>query len=105
MPEELVSPEVRRRQRQFRARVALGIAVAADALQILLVPAFIEGWFSPANDVLDVLVAGLMTGLLGWHVAFLPCFIAELVPVLGLFPTWTVAVLFVARLRASNPQT
>ncbi len=105
MAEALASPEVVRRRRQLRARVALGLAIVADAMQILFVPAFIEGWFSPANDVLDVLVAGLMTGLLGWHVAFLPSFIAELVPVLGLFPTWTIAVLFVARLRASSPET
>jgi hypothetical protein len=85
------------RQRRVRARVALAVAVVSDAVQILLVPAFIEGWFSPANDVLDALVAILMIGLLGWHVAFLPSFIAELVPVLGLFPTWTIAVLFVTR--------
>ncbi len=105
MTEDLVSPDVLHRRQQLRARVALGIAVVADAVQILFVPAFFEGWFSPANDVLDVLVAGLMTALLGWHVAFLPSFIAELVPVLGLFPTWTLAVLFVARLRASSPNT
>jgi hypothetical protein len=88
--------------RPARARAALWIAVGADAVQILVVPAFIEGWFSPANDLLDVLVACLMFGLLGWHPAFLPSFIAELVPVLGLFPTWTVAVLFVTRKRGGN---
>jgi hypothetical protein len=83
-----------------RARTALWIALAADVVQILLVPAFVEGWFSPANDVLDVVVAVLMFALLGWHPAFLPSFIAELIPVLGLFPSWTVAVLFVTRKRS-----
>jgi hypothetical protein len=82
------------------ARAALWIAIGADVAQILLVPVFVEGWFSPANDILDVLVACLMFGLLGWHPAFLPSFIAEMVPVLGLFPTWTVAVLFATRKRA-----
>ena len=88
------------RQLSARARAALWIAIGADVLQILVVPAFVEGWLSPANDILDVLVACLMFGLLGWHPAFLPSFIAEMVPLLGLFPTWTVAVLFVTRKRA-----
>jgi len=37
--------------------------------------------------------------LLGWHVAFLPAFVVELLPVADLFPTWTIAVLYVTRAR------
>jgi len=35
--------------------------------------------------------------LRGWHWAFLPAFVGELVPGFELFPTWTTAVLFVPR--------
>ena len=104
MAQDLVSPDEPWPLRRMRARAALGVAILADAAQIVLVPAFVEGWFSPANDVLDVLVAVLMIALLGWHVAFLPSFIAELVPVLGLFPTWTVAVVFVTRTRGRSAE-
>jgi hypothetical protein len=64
------------------------------------VPLFAVGSLSPLNDVLDVVTAAVMFALLGWHPALLPTFIAELVPMLNLFPTWTAAVLFVTRRRA-----
>jgi len=91
-------------------RTALAIAVMADALQIVLFPLFGEGGLSPLNDALDVVVAWLMIRLLGWHWAFVPSFIAELVPGLDLVPTWTIAVLFVTRdfaevAKASEPPT
>lgn len=78
-------------------RSALTIAVLADALQIGLFPLFGEGVLSPLNGLLDVAVAWVLTRLLGWHWAFLPSFVAELVPGLDLVPTWTVAVLIVTR--------
>jgi hypothetical protein len=78
-------------------RSALTIAVLADALQIGLFPVFGEGVLSPLNDMLDVAVAWLLTRLLGWHWAFVPSFIAELVPGIDLVPTWTLAVLMVTR--------
>ena len=79
-----------------RVWAARSVAVAADAIQIFAVPAFLGGAASPVNDVLDVAVG---MSLLGWHIAFLPTFVAELVPVLGIFPTWTAAALFVTRGR------
>jgi hypothetical protein len=82
-----------------RVRAARWIAVAADVVQILVVPAFFEGVLSPVNDVLDVVVAVVMLSLLGWHPALLPAFVAELVPFVDLLPTWTAAVLFVTRRR------
>lgn len=83
-------------------RTALGIAMFADALQIVLFPLFGEGALSPANDLLDIAVAWTLTRLLGWHWAFLPSFLAELVPGLDLVPTWTVAVLIANRQMTPN---
>ena len=63
-----------------RFRAAMILAIAADALQILVFPLFAEGALSPADDVLDVAVAAVLVSLLGWHWEFLPAFAAELVP-------------------------
>ena len=78
-------------------RLAWVVAIAADALQIAGFPFFIEGGASPADAVLDVAVAAILTKLLGWHWAFLPTLAAELIPGVDLFPTWTAAVFFVTR--------
>ncbi len=86
------------RLRQLNPKwLALGIAILADTLQFALLPLFAEGVLSPFEAVLDIPTAAIMISLLGWHWAFLPSFVAELVPVLDLFPTWTVAVLYVIR--------
>jgi hypothetical protein len=58
---------------------------------------FAEGAFSPADDMLDLGVAGLLTHLLGWHWEFLPSFFAKLVPGVDLVPFWTIAVVNVYR--------
>jgi len=68
-------------------------------VQLLLVPFFAAGLISPVNDVLDVVVGLILVRLVGWHWAFLPSFIAELVPGLDLFPSWTTAVWFATRGR------
>jgi hypothetical protein len=78
-------------------KTALTIAVLADAIQIALFPLFAEGALSPLDDLLDICVTCLLTKLLGWHWAFLPTFIAELVPGFDLVPSWTLAVLYVTR--------
>jgi hypothetical protein len=83
-------------------RMAWLVAIAADALQILAFPFFAEGGVSPADTVLDLAVAAVLTKLLGWHWAFLPTLAAELVPGLDLFPTWTAAVFFVTRQRVRS---
>jgi hypothetical protein len=82
-----------------RTRIAWIVAVAADALQIVFLPAFGAGALSPLMDGLDVAVAIAMILLLGWHFAFLPTAVAELIPAFNLFPTWTAAVFFVTRRR------
>jgi hypothetical protein len=80
-----------------RFRAAMVLAVAADALQILVLPLFAEGAFSPADDVLDLAVAAVLVRLLGWHWEFLPAFAGELVPGVDLVPFWTLAVASVYR--------
>jgi hypothetical protein len=78
-------------------RLAWLVAIIADSLQLLAFPLFMEGGASPFNDALDLLVAVLMVRILGWHWAFLPTVMAEVLPGLDLFPTWTAAVFFVTR--------
>src|SRR2546425_3307481 len=80
-----------------RFRLAMILAVAADALQIFGFPLFAEGALSPADDVLDIAVAVVLLHLLGWHWEFLPAFAAELVPGVDLVPFWTIAVISVYR--------
>ena len=80
-----------------RIRAARIIAVAADAIQLGLFPLFIQGAPGGFDAVLDVAVGITMVALLGWHLAFLPGFASEMLPVIDLFPTWTLAVLFVTR--------
>jgi hypothetical protein len=74
--------------------------VAADLLQIILFPLFGEGAASPLNDALDMAVGLAMVRLLGWHWAFLPSFLGELIPLFDELPCWTLAVLLVRAERA-----
>src|SRR5580704_17920829 len=78
-------------------RLAWAIAIAADTLQIAAFPLFAEGAVSPADSLLDMMVAFVLIRLLGWHWAFLPTLAAEMIPGTDLFPTWTAAVWFVTR--------
>ena len=78
-------------------RTALGIAMLADALQIVFFPMFVEGALSPLDDLLDIAIAWMLIRLLGWHWAFLPSFVAKLIPGADLVPTWTMAVLLATR--------
>ncbi len=78
-------------------RLAWAVAIAADAIQIVGTPLFAEGGLSPADALLDLVVAFVLIRLLGWHWAFLPTLAAELIPGIDLFPTWTAAVWYVTR--------
>lgn len=86
-----------------RVRIARVIAVVADAVQLGLFPAFGTGALFFLNDCLDVVVGIAMVMLVGWHFAFVPTFVAELVPGLDLVPTWTIAVWIATRHRAIEP--
>ena len=82
---------------QRRVLAARTIAVVADAVQVGLLPLFAGGVVEAVDAVLDLVVGAAMVALLGWHWAFIPAFLAELVPVVDLAPTWTLAVLLVTR--------
>ncbi len=82
---------------RIRMRTALALAIAADLLQIAVFPMFIEGAASPADDLLDLAMAGAMSFLLGWHWEFVPSFFAKLVPGVDFVPLWTMAVANVYR--------
>jgi hypothetical protein len=73
------------------------VALAADAIQWLLLPLFTGGFISPLDDVLDLGVGVVLWRLLGWHWTFLPTFVAELLPGVDLVPTWTIAVWLATR--------
>jgi hypothetical protein len=75
-----------------RLRAAFVLAIIADVLQVVVFPFFIQGAASPVDDILDVVVGGALTYLLGWHWEFLPSFCAKLLPGVDLVPFWTLAV-------------
>lgn len=80
-----------------RFQVAMVLAVVADVLQVVLLPLFVEGAESPADDVLDIGVGVGLISLLGWHWEFAPSFLAKLVPGVDLVPFWTLSVASVYR--------
>lgn len=90
--------------RKSENRLAWTVALLADALQLGLFPLFAGGALSPANDVLDFVVAVVLIRVLGWHWAFLPSVVAELVPGLDLVPTWTAAVFIATRRNSSSTE-
>ena len=94
--------EIVRAIRSRELRLALFVAIAADTLQIVALPLFASGGFSPADTAIDVAAALILIRLLGWHWAFLPTFFAEVIPAFDLFPTWTAAVLYVAWQRRQD---
>jgi len=80
-----------------RMRAALVLAIAADITQMIVFPLFVEGAASPADDLLDLGMAGVLSLLLGWHWEFLPSFAGKLLPGVDLVPLWTLAVANVYR--------
>lgn len=82
-----------------RVWLARGIAMAADLVQIGLLPYFAEGIVSPLDAVMDVVVGVVLVWLVGWHIAFVPTFVVEMLPVADLAPTWTLAVFIATRGR------
>lgn len=76
-----------------RVLIARVLAVGVDLAQFALLPAEL----TPLNNVVDVLTGVAMLVLVGWHWAFLPTFLAELVPFVDLVPSWTLAVMFATR--------
>ena len=81
----------------LRLKAAWVVAIGIDALQVIIFPATIEGIFSPVEVILDFVAMGLLSWLVGWHWAFLPSIIVELIPGLELAPTWTLAFAIASR--------
>jgi hypothetical protein len=101
-PEVLEAERIPRtvlQERSSAPRAAWVIAIAADLLQLALFPIFAGGAVSPWSDALDFLVAFLLIRRLGWHWAFLPTIVAELIPFVDLIPSWTFAVFLATRGR------
>lgn len=80
-----------------RLKTAMALAIIADIVQMVVFPFFVEGAASPADDLLDLGMAGALSWLLGWHWEFAPSFLAKLVPGVDLVPIWTLAVANVYR--------
>ena len=80
-----------------RLKAAMILAIVADVAQFAVLPLFVEGYASPADDLLDVCIGGVLTFLLGWHWEFLPSFAAKLIPGVDMVPLWTLAVANVYR--------
>ena len=80
-----------------KRRLALLLALGVDFMQWVAFPLFMSGALSPVSDAVDVATAVVMISLLGWHWSFLPTFVAEIIPGIGLVPTWTLAVWLATR--------
>jgi hypothetical protein len=80
---------------RLRMLLALGVAVVADGLQILLGPL---GWVV-VDQVIDVMAMILTCLLLGFHWLLLPTFMLEFIPLADELPTWTACVVAVIALR------
>ncbi len=100
-PDSTATP--RRARSLRRVWTARLFAIAIDTVQIALLPLVLGGALSPVNDVLDVVTAVVLTVLVGWHWAFLPAFVAEVVPLVDLVPSWTLAVFIATRSRGEGP--
>lgn len=80
-------------------QIARAVAIVADALQLVLLPLFVEGFASVLNDALDVVVGIILVRLVGWNPVFLPTIVVELLPFGNLAPTWTIALFIATRSR------
>lgn len=73
------------------------LAIAIDALQLVLGASTLGASTWLLDKPLDLLAMGLMWALLGWRWVFLPTFITERLPWVDLAPTWTLAVWIATR--------
>lgn len=86
-----------------RVVLARVVALGADALQIWMFPLFAGGVAGGADAVLEVIVGLILCAICGFHPAFLPTFIGEALPLIDLFPSWTLATLYVTRKSRQLP--
>ncbi len=86
-----------------RKKIALALAGIADLVQLGYFPIFGEGAISPADDVLDVVVALVLLLTLGFKWRLVAALAIELVPGATLFPTWTAVVLSLPTHEVEQP--
>lgn len=79
---ELATSGITRR----RKILAFAIAAVSDAISI---PAELA---PPVQWTVDGLTALALLAVLGWRWTLLPVLVVEAIPLLGMFPTWTLAV-------------
>jgi len=95
----MAKPELTRK----RNIVAFAVAVVADLIEFPISAAGFSvvgaGVGEFAAFVIDAMVFGVMTKLLGFRWMFLPSFCVEVIPGLDLLPTWVGCVFFVVRQR------
>jgi hypothetical protein len=79
------------------------IAIIADAIQLPLFIGLLTGILTLPSEALDITadigVMLLLSRAIGFHLALVPCFILEVLPGVGLIPTWTASVAFVVAQR------
>ena len=87
-----------------RIILAMAVALATDAVQILLGPL---GW-TFFDEAMDLVAMVLISWVIGFHPLLLPTFLVELFPVVDMAPTWTVCTAIVVGLRrhaSASPQS
>ena len=86
-----------------RILAAYAVAIIADLIELPITAAETTVVAAPAAEgfafVVDAIVFGIMTKLLGFHWLLLPSFFVEVVPGLDLLPTWIGCVFYVVRQR------
>jgi hypothetical protein len=70
---------------------AITVAGVADFIQIMLIPALFPGFI--ADEIIDFVVAIIMIAICGFKWQFVAAFLFELIPGLGLLPTWSAVAL------------
>lgn len=89
--ELLPSPQLTR----GRIVAAIMFAVAADFLQIVLLPV---AW-TFVQQFIDIIAMALTMLTIGFHLLLLPTFVIEFIPGVDMLPTWTGCVIAVIALR------
>jgi hypothetical protein len=93
-----------------RVKLAFAIAVLADILEFPVI--WLESWQwewvilvgRAVGVVLDSCVMFALTKLLGFHWAFVPSFVLEVIPTIDMFPSWVACVAYVVWERKKQQQ-
>jgi hypothetical protein len=100
-----------------RAKVAIGVAVLADLIQLPINLSFFAAAASGvglvAADIpletldaaIDIATAFIVNSLLGFHWTLLPTCALEMIPGVDTLPTWTACVAYVAWRRKTEQQS